>query len=168
MAFSNRRGRPKSTHDKKDLGTPELIYKRMMDYTTEPIDLCLKKGLITTDQHNSGIYFRVLYRIVFGKKLDVSANNFEELGSLSGNVTDEEMLSRSKTLYCASLEQLTKAKAKRIVMNCCIFNQRPAFLLPYKEKKDTADIIERHNKLLKFQEGLDILVKLYNQGSKNV
>jgi hypothetical protein len=46
-----KRGRPNSLKLKKDFGTPELIEKRLLDITTEPLDLCLKQSIINEEQH---------------------------------------------------------------------------------------------------------------------
>ena len=68
MAFNRKRGRPKvpEASERKDLGTQELIKKRAYQITSEAIDLCLHKGLITTEQHWCALHLRWLYTLRYG------------------------------------------------------------------------------------------------------
>ncbi len=69
-----RRGRPKSTHRPqpsherswRDPGTPEMIAKRACHITSEALDLCLERSLITAEQHWCGVHLRWLYTLRFG------------------------------------------------------------------------------------------------------
>jgi len=53
--FSRRRGRPRQNIQENDKGTFELRQKRNLGITIEAIDLCLKKSLITQEQHNAAM-----------------------------------------------------------------------------------------------------------------
>ncbi|MGB1540004.1 MAG: hypothetical protein ACPG80_03505, partial [Rickettsiales bacterium] len=64
--FNTRKGRPKSQLHGKDLGTPELIRKRMENATAEMIDSLLEKQLISPAQHKSALRFRWLYTLRYG------------------------------------------------------------------------------------------------------
>ena len=66
LHFPRRRGRPKSVHHGIDRGTPELAQKRLRGETTETLDLCLERGLITPQQHWCGIHLRWLYTLRYG------------------------------------------------------------------------------------------------------
>ena len=154
--FSRKRGRPSKNTIEQDRGTLELRKKRSLGITTEPLDLCLKKRLITTNQHTSGIRLRWLYTIRFGSP-DVSAYNFEGHGIPCKKEADEEWVKARYKDYSNALEALEKIGAKTIIMNICVFNQRASFLLPYPADISRHDSKMRNQKLLKFREGLEIL-----------
>ena len=61
-----KRGRPKIEKPTIDLGTPELIMKRLMGETAEALDLCYERGIISKEQHWCGIHFRWLYTLRYG------------------------------------------------------------------------------------------------------
>ncbi len=157
MVFNRRgRGRPKNPDkNKKDKGTKELQSKRALNITTEPLDLCLQKDLITSQQHVAGLRFRWLYTLQFGS-LGVSAYSPDDLGGHSCRYNDEEWLAKRKIEYIKMIRELRYTGAKKIVMDVCIFGIHPSFLvtewclkrpnlLPYKE-------------LCLFRNGLDVLV----------
>lgn len=66
LSFPRRRGRPRTAHKGRDLDTPELAQKRRTGETTETLDLCLERGIITHRQHWSGIHLRWLYTLRYG------------------------------------------------------------------------------------------------------
>lgn len=74
--FSTRRGRPRTRNCAPDKGTPELRKKRAETLTSEAIDLCYRRGLITERAHRHALHFRWLYTIRFGapavQALDIS------------------------------------------------------------------------------------------------
>ena len=80
LSFSKKRGRPRVEKEKNDYGTLELRNKRLLELTTEPLDLCFKKQLITIEEHEAGIRLRWLYTLKFGSP-DISAYSFEPAGS---------------------------------------------------------------------------------------
>lgn len=65
-SFSTRRGRPRTRRTAPDEGTPELREKRAAGLTSEAIDLCLRRGLITESEHRCALHFRWLYTLRFG------------------------------------------------------------------------------------------------------
>ena len=70
---TNRRGRPRLDRPKYDVGTPELVHKRMMaspddaTLSTTPMDVLKSRKLISDEAHSAGSYFAALRKIVFGK-----------------------------------------------------------------------------------------------------
>lgn len=65
--FSTRRGRPRATaRITPDKGTPELVRKREQSLTSETIDLCYQRGLISEQEHHAALHFRWLYTLRFG------------------------------------------------------------------------------------------------------
>jgi hypothetical protein len=64
-------GRPRSARNDADLGTPELIAKRIIlasdpTLSTCPLDVALSWGVIDRDQHTAGGYFAACRALVFG------------------------------------------------------------------------------------------------------
>ena len=131
MKFSRRRGRPKRTNPiGKDKGTAELQQKREANLTSEPLDLCLAKGLINEEQHNAGIRLRWLYTLKLGAPT-ISAYNPGEAGGASCKYDDETWLAYRQEEYNLILALLDKNKCRNIIVNTCIMGQAPGFLTAY-------------------------------------
>ena len=134
MAFSKRRGRPKKiNHNSYDKGTIELIEKRKSNLTTEPLDLCFQRGLINEQQHNAGMRLRWLYTLKFGAPT-ISAYSPDNLGGHSCKYEDNGWMKRRQNEYHLIIELLERNKARKIVMDICVFNRMPSFL--YKVPKN--------------------------------
>lgn len=128
MGFSTKRGRPKLKLEKADYGSPELRSKRQNDMTLEALDLCLKKGLITEDEHQAGLRLRWLYKIKFGSPT-IKAYSYDIYGGYSKPEDDPIWVQKRSNEYIAALNELQKYKAKKVVMNIAIFDLRESFLL---------------------------------------
>ena len=159
MGFSRKRGRPKTQQAKKDYGTPQLRAKKNLGITTEPLDLCLSKKLISTEEHEAGIRLRWLYTLRFGSP-DISAYRFEPPSSSMHRDDNSEWRKERNLEYDNALNELEKYNAKRIIMNICIFNQRHSFMLPYNAGTTLLEMKKRKNQFAKFKDGTDILVKI--------
>ncbi len=109
-----------------DLGTQELAFKRVLNITKEPLDLCFEKGLITLDQHQYGIRLRWLYSIRFGA-IGISSNFPKDLLSQSQS-RDADWLSFKQHEYKAIIEKLKSQNVQRIIADICIHNIWPTFL----------------------------------------
>lgn len=144
MKFSTRRGRPRKEKQGKDLGTIELQNKRKTGLTSEPLDLCLARGLITEVQHSAGLRLRWLYTLRLGAP-NISAYSPEKGGKLC-KYEDSGWLARKQLEYKKMLAALDKTGARRIVANVCIMGHMPLFLI------STHSYI---NELKLLQEGLD-------------
>lgn len=164
MGFSRKRGRPKTEKQEKDLGTVELREKRNRDMTAEPIDLCLKRGLIDQLEHESAIRLKWLYTLRFGAP-GISAYNPEKVGKSCFRADCEEWLKARSYEYDQALTALAKIGAKRLVMNICIFGQRPEFLMPYRKSLNTANAHTRYAQLTILKEGLELLTELFGKKS---
>jgi hypothetical protein len=128
MTFSRRRGRPKSIALKNnDKGTKELIEKRKFNLTTEPLDLCFWRGLINEQQHNAGIRMRWLYTLKFGAPT-ISSYSPDNLGGHSCKYEDSGWLQRRQSEYSLIIEQLNRHKARKIIIDICVFSRMPEFL----------------------------------------
>ncbi len=158
MGFSRKRGRPALQKIQDDKGTNELQRKKSLGITTEPLDLCLKKGLICDEEHNAGIRLRWLYTLRFGAP-DINAYSFEHRGKSCVQSDNDEWMHSRQLEYNNALTTLDRIGAKTIVMNICVFNQRPAFLLPYSMDITSMEAKSRHVKFTRFKEGLEALAK---------
>jgi hypothetical protein len=158
MGFSRKRGRPALQKSQDDKGTNELQRKKSLGITAEPLDLCLKKGLICDEEHNAGIRLRWLYTLRFGAP-DISAYSLDRRGKSCVQSDNDEWLHPRQLEYNNALTTLDKIGAKTIVMNICVFNQRPAFLLPYSVNITSMETKSRHAKFTKFKDGLKALAK---------
>lgn len=162
MGFSQKRGRPRLNKDKKDLGTIELRNKKIYDITTEALDLCLKKSIITQEQHEAAMRLRWLYTLRFGAP-DISAYNPENIGKSCFRQDNELWLSARHYEYKLALKELDRTRTKKIVMNICIFNIRPAFLNHKQTKIDIKIAKTNHDQLTKLCEGLELLSDLFGK-----
>lgn len=158
MGFSKKRGRPVIYKEKTDKGTIELRKKRLLNLTDEPLDLCLKKGLISNEQHSAGIRLRWLYTLRYGAA-GISAYCAEGKGRTTKYDNDKWMQQRQAE-YNIYIAGLNKAGYRTVVMNICIFNQHPLFLLPVNNMLDKKDIERRNIMLLALRNGLDLITKI--------
>lgn len=156
MGFSTRRGRPRKTQSLKDTGTPELAAKFHAGLTVEPLDLCLKRGLISKDEHWAGIHFRWLYTLCFGAP-GISALDIAYLKGRSlkpENIAWQEARERE---YVEAIVFLRESGCKSLVMNVCLFNQRPGFL----SIKPTLLLDQRYGEYAEFKQALAGLYKVF-------
>ncbi len=162
MYFSNKRGRPRKTTQEKDYGTNELINKKNLNLTMEPLDLCLEKRIITEEQHQAGIHLRWLHSIQFGIP-SVTVNAIYSK-SYSTRCEDLEWREAREKEYSLAINILQGLKCKTQVIDLCIYNKTPAFLLV-----DFKNCSLLNKKLLYFDysrliEGLKALEELWVKG----
>ena len=97
MAFTTRRGRPaRAKADLRDTGTPELQFKRALGLTSEPIDQCLERGIITTDHHWCGLHLRWLYTLRYGAPVITTRYADSALMSVPSQETPEWRIERER------------------------------------------------------------------------
>lgn len=160
--FSRRRGRPRSNRPLLDTGTPETVMKRLLGVTTEALDLCLEKGIITRQQHWCGIHLRWLHTLRYGVP-NVRTSNLSYMESSEHKPSDYEdplwRASREKE-YNDALNMLTKDGYSLLLINLCVYNELPRYLAS-KAKKTLSykEIAE------KISSGLNILIKLWKKSN---
>ena len=157
LPFARKRGRPKSLRNSHDLGTPELIMKRAHGETSEALDLCYEKNLISKNQHWCGVHLRWLYTLRYGAP-GVRAIDPTHLGGTDTKSDDPSWRENREQEYNEAITLLGKKGHAIIVLNTCVFNERPKFLkrharLNEKEAKEIHAILDN------LRQGLDILVK---------
>jgi len=159
-----RRGRPRSTRPNTDTGTPELVMKKLLGETTETLDLCLEKGLITKDQHWCGIHFRWLYTLRFGAP-SVRAIDPTHIGGIDIKTDDPDWRAAREIEYHEAIRTLTAKGHVGLLLNLCIHNERPRFL--NRNQTHTAQTAQAATDLLtQLRNGLDTLAALWGRGKK--
>jgi len=130
MAFTTRRGRPRAAPaSTSDTGTDELRAKRSLGITTEPIDLCLARKLITPAQHWCGLHWRWLYTLRYGAPSLIARYHDEGSASVPGDTNDDWRIKRERE-YHAARGVLQTHRRYDGVMRLAIFNELPPFLNP--------------------------------------
>lgn len=144
-------GRPASQKFKKDLGTPELIAKRKIGITTEPLDLCFERRIIDDSQHRCAIYFRWLYTLRFGlptvRAYDLARTKGRDVESYKSHL----WLHEKQGEYERLVRKLKAIEAFHVILDICVYNMMPKFL--------RNGYVEESPELFKFQEGLFLLVR---------
>ncbi len=158
MTFRHRRGRPKQAKPRYDHGTPELQARRAQGLTDEPIDLCVKRDLISEEQYHAARRIAWLYRITHGKSW-VTALHIEP-GGLPQGEYDALWQSEREAELQEALLMLEQAHIKQAVLDCCVFLQPPAFL------NLDAPLRRREKSLSDLHKGLDILIDLWNRSAQ--
>jgi len=172
MGFSSKRGRPKLVREKSDKGTKEFQKKKARGVTSEPLDLCLKKGFITPDQHWAGLHLRWLYTLHFGVPT-VSSVDLDVRGrSSSVDKYDDEWRAKRELEYGRAVFSLSKTRLKNVVMDLCVYNKFPKFLIlanDFEKSRNYKNGVNPKFANVKnivrekgdVQRGLDMLVKMW-------
>lgn len=151
--------KPRSTH-KADLGTPELRSKRKQGLTTEPLDTCLEKQLITHTQHECGLHLRWLYTIQFGATSVESHSIYTPKGrNINTSPHNTQWLAKYNTRYKEAICVLKRHNAARLIMGVCVFSERPGFLNYSKHNLS----LHHYHQLTRFTDGLNALATLWKR-----
>lgn len=156
MAFRSKRGRPRADKPLSDSGTPELIAKRACGVTVESLDLCFEKELITTEQHWCGVHFRWLFTLLFGAPT-VKAIDPLHFGGKELKPENPEWKAARSREYLGAAKALEEKRLLKSVLDVCVYNHRPVFLLPPKDLSRPLALGMREKKLEALREGLDLL-----------
>jgi hypothetical protein len=168
MNFSTRRGRPAKPKEVLDKGTPELQAKHAAGITREAIDLCLERGLISTEEHWAGLHYRWLYTIRYGAP-SVSSHWWRLAGetrSVSSSRDDTQWRMLREQEYHEARALLLERRSYEPVKRIAVYNDVPAFLRP--------DILQRalampallsriESEHIAFSAGLGALAHLWQQ-----
>lgn len=163
MGFSSKRGRPASSSLKVIEGGKQIksaeSKKPRMHITREPIDICQKKGLITSEEHWAAIHFRWLYTIKFGAP-GISALEYDKMNAHGPKITDPLWQEMREREYAMAVEKLRKSGALKIVLNIAVFGYLPGFLSHSGSNRRYMN--NNYSEITKLREGLDLLVKHWN------
>ena len=140
-----------------DTGTPELVMKRLMGVTSEALDLCLERGIITPGQHWCGIHLRWLYTLKYGAPT-TRALDTTHLGGMEIRPDNAEWRAAREKEYYEAARKLAHAGYISSVINLCIFNERPKFLSLHKplNEKAATDLLKIIDEI---RSGLEMLCK---------
>ncbi|MCH9753662.1 MAG: hypothetical protein K0T99_02030 [Alphaproteobacteria bacterium] len=122
---------PYKRRPRRNIITKELREKHKLGLTLSPIDLCLRKDLITKDMHRAANHFIFLHNARFSTaKLKCQISKcyhgiFEE--TLFEKPT-EELLEEVRKEYIAVVELLKSVKSYEVMMDICVYNIYPCFL----------------------------------------
>jgi hypothetical protein len=161
LQFPRKRGRPKTAHRGVDYGTPELIGKRLKGETTETLDLCLERGIITENQHWCGVHLRWLHTLRHGVT-GIRAIDPTHIGGKDLKADDPEWRQAREQEYHNAMQKLTASGQAALIENVCVYNQRLSFLtmgkqISFRQLNEAADTIAG------LRDGLDILAKLWKR-----
>lgn len=160
MAFTTRRGRPRTLPPETDLGTPELRLKHALKITAEPIDICLEKQLITSAQHWCGLHLRWLYTVRYGAPALSTYYGDRDTRPIPYAEDDPEWRQRREEEFAIAAQLLRRARRYDYVARIIIYNERPVFLssaILNKAKRSPALSEQLQRRLLELRDGLDIL-----------
>ena len=160
MAFSSRRGRPpRPPSDAPDCGTPELRFKHAHGLTTEPLDLCLAHGIITPQQHRSGLHLRWLHAVRYGApKL---TTRYDHAPDAPPRPDDPAWRRLREEEFHIALTLLRHGRHDRPVMQLCIYHEWPEGLHPAACRHTSGDLNAAARlaaRRLHLSEGLELLV----------
>jgi len=170
-----RRGRPRLDRPSADPGTPELQARRKLltsggdpVLAEHPLGVMLARGLISSEQHEAGCYYAMLYARCVGRTNLSVAPIYRRLLAEEGRgreVTEEEQR-RDQALFRLGKNRLLAAgrRVAAATENIAVFG-RPARFLdrhgggPLKRGAD-------HAELEAVREGLCVLVACYGRGAR--
>lgn len=127
MAFSSKRGRPKTVKPLHDCGTPELAFKRALGLTQEPLDGCLQRGLIHPHHHRAGLHLRWLYTLRYGAP-SIRVIPLNDEGHSPSRSDNPAWRSDREAEYKEAIALLRQLRAYEPVMRLCVFQDWPASL----------------------------------------
>ncbi|MBN8542779.1 MAG: hypothetical protein J0M34_00765 [Alphaproteobacteria bacterium] len=127
MAFTTKRGRPKTERPATDMGTPELQFKRAHGVTDEAIDLCLQKNIISEEQHWCGLHLRWLYTLRYGAP-SISSTLRTLYDGATIRPDDPTWRSAREAEFADAVTMLHARACYAPVASLAIFNERPRFL----------------------------------------
>lgn len=162
IRFINKRGRPKNNRPLHDTGTPETVMKKLLGITTESLDICLERGIINRKQHWCGIHLRWLYTLRYGIPSVKSTNltMLKHSKQLPIDNEDPQWRKEREQEYSQAINLLNKTGYAQLIINICIYNERPKFLNLMGENHLPIQPNIKQD-LKKIQEGLDILANLW-------
>lgn len=165
MAFSSKRGRPRKPPAAPDLGTPELRFKHAHGFTTEPVDVCLAKQLITDAQHRCALHLRWLHTLRYGaESLTCRYTRETETGTAPPNDPNWRALREAE--YRDAVQLLEWHRCHRPVAALAIYNHRPPFLndhLRTQAFQDAAIASALERSYRDLCDGLDLLARLWRR-----
>lgn len=151
------RGRPKSTHQGADLGTPELQYYKKHHLTEEVIDRYLRHNILDSNQHWCGIHLRWLYTKLYGLPTARAVAFIEK-----GRSCLEENAAQLKDMhdqYHYASQLLLKENLHKTVLDVTVFNRDILFDSMHYQRANPQN--PKYNLKSNLINGMNILVKCW-------
>lgn len=141
--------------------TKELQHKFDNNLTISPLDLCLKRSIISKDMHRNANFFIYLYSIRYGNNKITSNYGYYIKTKLSiKNTLVEE---KQNKLYKALSHVLIQEDTYNIVRDVCIFSKYPLFL----QSSNFEIKIQNNHKITKeyetFMRGMNTISKILSR-----
>lgn len=121
---------PYRSRVRKPVITKELRAKSKLGLTLSPIDLCLRKDLITQSMHRAANHFIFLHNSRFGVfqlKHQISKCYHDVIGGIHYEATEED-LKKIRFEYISVTNLLKEIKSYEIMLDICVYDIYPEFL----------------------------------------
>ena len=138
--------------------------KRLLQQTTEALDLYLERDLITPRQHWCGIHFRWLYTLRNGAP-GIRAIDPTHIGGMEIKLDDPAWREEREKEYLEAVKILYRHHCALLLINICIHNERPKFLSLHQAVTEKAAVQARRS-IEGLCLGLDLLAKNWNKNKK--
>ncbi|MEQ9115741.1 MAG: hypothetical protein RLN62_02990 [Rickettsiales bacterium] len=94
----------------------------------QPILVCLRKDVISRDEFVAANFFLRLFRLRYGEHM-IRACSFGNRDKEYRGIKSEEWYENSNILYQELVAELQKNRCLRVVLNICVYEKWPGFLL---------------------------------------
>ena len=143
---------------KKNKPNALLIQKNQSGMSLLPLDLCLRRGVISEEMHCAAQWFISLYHIRYGKRR-LTMHYPSTLQSKRYKENHEEYQEHKNILFKEIMHHLQQSGSYQIIVDVCIFDLCPMFL-----KRVDSNLARKEYQLFKeynlLINGLNDLIKL--------
>lgn len=135
--FATKRGRPRKqeashpARGEQDFGTQELVLKRNLHSTAEPIDLLLEYALLSPEEHRMALHFRWLYTLRYGIERTTSSDLLIDEGTREKRDNDEQWRKNREVEFREAATALHEAGCYDTLCNLVIHSESPLALRRY-------------------------------------
>ena len=157
---SRKRGRPPLMRPAVDYGTPELQQKRLRHETTETLDLCLQRGILSLTQHQCGIRLRWLHSLCYGTAAPQTIQ-LTDAPCAYQHTQHPQWRQEREQEYHDALERLEAQRLSRFVLNISVYDEKPLFLTTERYLYSSFLLDRAELEISWLQNGMDILAHLW-------
>jgi len=135
--------------------------KRLLGETTEALDLCHERGIISDRQHWCGIHLRWLYTLRHGAP-SPQTMDITNTGGCEIKNDDQQWRTKREKEYNEAINLLTKNGQALLLLNLCVYNQRPKFL-GFSSAEMQQNFASVADNIARLRDGLDILSTIWKK-----
>lgn len=132
IRFATHRGRPRTSFESEkpdsDQGTQELILKRALSVTKEPIDLLLEYQFISESEHRAALHFRWLYSLRYGIQRITSSTFDDQPNTPRLEAEDSDWRNDREAEFALAATRLKRAKRYDLLCDVLVHNHWPLAL----------------------------------------